>query len=787
MDWWLITFLLGALLSLFLPIVPTLFYVLLFITLSLISYFFVSTRKFAGVLAGCAWLLWHASIYQAGLENQQKLITDRTSQQVSVQGEIDDLPQVNKGTQRFNFIISHVEQEPLPVPIRVRLSWKENNQHGLTKLLSGQVWQLKVRLKPAHGLANLGGFSYQTWLRKNQITSTGYVVNTQKNLLIKNTPTYRQLLYQQFERLLPKDELSPLILALSFGERSKLTKKHWRTLQATATQHLIAISGLHLGLIAGAAYVVFNILIRVVPIHLILTERYQLAWLKFNNCLIVILLTCLFTFFYAYLAGFSLPTSRALLMILIYWLARLFSIKLSPSRLILVTLVVIIIIFPFSLFSSSFWLSFYAVSIIFILLWRFNHIFAKPNKENVPRINRLKSWFIALFYLQLMLILLMLPITILLSYQLPLLSLPANLIAVPWMSITSIPLSLLAVLVTPFSENLATFFSHLSLTTLHILWWFLDKLTNLSLVNVAVSNVQWIFIFLTVVVLFLLVFLMIPLRYLSFAIFSLVITFFISREKLHNEQSWFVNIMDVGQGLAVVIEKNNQVMIYDTGASYPSGFSMAEAVLIPYLKYQGYQSLERLIISHDDNDHAGGLAMLSNQFPIKTLMYNTELSMSYCIAGNSFQWQELTIEVLWPNQIKSQENNDSCVIKISDNKYSVLLTGDISKKIEQQLIQAYQPKNTLKSDVLVVPHHGSKTSSSIEFINAISPQYAIFSAGYLNRWRMPVSHVVKRYQDKGVTTFKTANTGMIRFSFLSNQIKKQTYRHDFWPYWFANN
>ena len=823
MDWWLITFFLGALLSLFLPTVPTIFCVVLLLVLACLIFWFTKTRKYTGLFVGAAWLLYHGVLYQEAKQRHSPSAITPIRQAIIIKGVITSIPQLKNNTQRFNFSLSHINNKLIQKDNKARLSWKSDKHIYFNNLSQGQKWQFKVRLKPAHGLANTGGFSYQTWLRKNNLVATGYVINakstnkaktkaktTEKvvkqygiNILLENTETFRQKLYQKVTKLLPQHNLSPVVLALTFGERSQLTKDHWHVLKNTATQHLIAISGLHLGLVTGGAYLFFSWLMKVLPLNILLSYKQQQNILRFNHQISVIFFTLLFALFYSYLAGFSVPTSRALLMILLHWTARGLGIKLSATRLILITVFFIILFSPFSLFSNSFWLSLYAVSIIFLLLWRFRTNFSKKHIGKKQWINKGRQWLISLFYLQIGLIFLMIPITVQFNHQLTLMALPANLIAVPWMSFTAIPLSLLAVVFAPISDAMSTFFIEASLVSLTLLWQYLTWLSEFSLANINVSFSDWLF--LLGFALFIILYVFIGLSRRTLGILALPCTvlatmsFINDNEKASSDRTWQVSVMDVGQGLSVIVEvKNretkqteNKVLIYDTGATFPSGFSMAEAVITPYLINQGYQAIDKLIISHDDNDHAGGLSLLTDNFSVEQVIFNGNKQFSPCLAGNKMNWQGLTIEFLWPNLPIAQHNDDSCVIKISDGQRSVLLTGDISKKIEQRLIKQSNSNIgnvivNLQADILVVPHHGSKTSSSPAFIEHVSPQYAVFSAGYLNRWKMPVNSIVKRYHQRGGNTLNTAENGMIQFFIAPEGIKLKTYRQDIWPFWFAN-
>ena len=252
-----------------------------------------------------------------------------------------------------------------------------------------------------------------------------------------------------------------------------------------------------------------------------------------------------------------------------------------------------------------------------------------------------------------------------------------------------------------------------------------------------------------------------------------------------DDTPWQLVVFDVGQGLSLLIQRDSKAILYDTGAAYPSGFNMANAVILPYLQYSGLAQLDKLIISHSDNDHAGGLTEIKESIVINELFYNDKQPSknTVCLQGKSFLWQNLDFKMLWPKNIVSEENNDSCVLLISDGSRSVLFTGDISKKVEAAILQQY-PK--LRADILIVPHHGSKTSSSDLFITALKPSFAVVSAGYLNRWHMPVTEVVQRYQQHNVELLTTAKSGQIIFTMSEQGIRKRSYYRDLWPFWFAH-
>ena len=500
-------------------------------------------------------------------------------------------------------------------------------------------------------------------------------------------------------------------------------------------------------------------------------------------------------------------------MLLLFWSLKFLHIRLNLIRWFLLAIVIILLIWPLSLISASFWLSVSALVIIFSTFARFP-IPKVPLEEvsnvllkKVPQSPRNKKWreikarawlwIKTLLVMQLALTIAMLPIAGTLSYQLPFAAFFANIIAVPLMSVSVIPLTLLAVVVSPFSSGLSGFIADVALLCLSFVWQWLSYLASAKWAMVAISYQQiqlmmLFFVFIALALFF---------RLSKGKFIAILSLFFLAVSmplfKGSQQQTWQLSVLDVGHGLAIVIEKNNHVYIYDTGASYPSGFNMADAALLPYLAHQGYQSIDGVIISHNDNDHAGSLEQLREKMSIDRVIANdSKLNPdSACLMGASFSWQGLTFEMLAPIKPDGDKNDDSCVVVVSDGVHSVLLPGDISVKQERRLLNIKSIRKSLSSDLLIVPHHGSKSSSSRQFLAAVSPSYAVFSAGYLNRWHMPTEKISTRYNSFNIQTFNTAEVGMVTFKFSPDKAKNTndekhievfSYRENMRPYWFVN-
>ena len=869
MDWWLLTFFLGAILSLFLPEVPALSQLFLLLCFAIGFYCHKNLRYGSGLCFGALWILAQAYLYHNQLPktfinlmqnkqsfvvegrvlNMQVLLTSGLANKLSASSvQKKSLP-----TKRFNFLVSKINQQQLKTAVVIRLSWKKST----LEVAQGQRLTLKVKLKPVHGLSNIGGFNYLSWLKAHNIVATGYVVNPRKkqasslkgekglnslkkpiiNTLILPNKTIRQQLFEQYHQITPEHKLSPILLALAFGERSLLTPEHWQVLQATGTSHLIAISGLHIGLLAGSAFFMVMLIFKYLPLR-------NSCWQRGNIVYLAIAVSVLMASGYAYLAGFSLPTQRALVMLNLYWFSRLVGIRFTAKRLILITLFILLIITPFSLFTASFWLSFYAVAIIFVSLWRFNSWLTKGSS--------IWRFFKGLFIIQVSLTVMLIPVSAFFFQKISLVSLLANIIAVPWMSVISIPSALISVLLIPLSEQVSQWFMMLSLQSLTWLWYYLELLSKQSYAIISLSSAQQIIVLIAGLVIFTtfylspffwskrikrnIVFLLTSVLSISVLLTAVPSLSFLSQSFLTLESNiqakevdytsslsylskksytknrpyipWKAVFFDVGQGLSVLIIRNNHGILYDTGAAYPSGFTMSDAVILPYLQYVGIETLDKVILSHSDNDHAGGIKSLAENINIADIMSN-DSAMSHftqvnrkltaCNTRQSFSWQSLTFEILWPLTFDSsaeksnvfrktnkskQKNDDSCVILITDDKgKKLLLTGDISIKVEQELLKLYPQLNI---DILQVPHHGSKTSSSQAFLRQLSPELALVSAGFLNRWKMPVMAVSQRYHDYDIELLNSAELGQIILSFDEKGISRQSYVDDLRPFWFSH-
>ncbi len=645
---------------------------------------------------------------------------------------------------------------------KVRLSWRKDAAREA--LRAGQKWRLYVRLKRPRGFANPGGFDYQVWLLQQHISATGYVkIQADNVMLVTGQPKFFDGLRQHLDHGLFSDgekDLNGILRALILGDKSFISQAQWQLLVKTGTAHLMAISGLHIGLVAGFAF--FGI--RRIMALVWLLPIYQPSPLMLR--LVPALFSILASGIYAGIADFAIPTQRAWLLVTIFNFAHVFGRTFSVIYSLILAAAVILMINPFSALQNGFWLSFGAV---ICLLFCFSH--------RRPKISGAKSILLAQFAVFVGLAALLNMRQLPLTYMSPL----ANIIAVPIVSFFVIPFLFAAGLGVFIEPGLAQFFLSISQWVMAKLWWFLQWLSQ-------GDSLLWLFSSIPLAAFFAIsatVLLLSP-RALGGqlpGVALLAVCLMLDNKRSDTR----ITVLDVGQGLSVVVESDATTFVYDVGAKYSDNFDIGSRVLAPFLRYQEVREIDLLAISHGDNDHAGGLVGLLNNIKTRQLASNEVLPVdnllkakqpgvlrSTCLAGQRWDMGSMTLKVLWPDtsvplasvgdephkhrrQVSS--NNTSCVILLTLDNFSMLLTGDIERSVERRLLaNGTLPMNI---DVLIAPHHGSNTSSSIKFISHLSPQHVIFSSGYKNRYRHPATKVLKRYEKLDNVIWNTADDGAI--------------------------
>lgn len=642
-------------------------------------------------------------------------------------------------------------------------------------LQAGQIQRFNVRFKPVYGRANPGGFDRQKWAYSEHVA---YQATIKKHLkVVDGNRNIRARFYEMVK--LNTDNLNHqgLLLALSFADKSLISFDQKQIIRNLGISHLFAISGLHIGLLFSAVYLLSQ------SIYKRLLSPHLLGWFSLRLINVTALMGA---WAYAYLAGFSLPTQRAFLMLLVA--VVIFSLKRKCFKVDIFLLVLFIVLLwdPLAVLSVSLWLSFFAVAIILLLLWMFPFNATNKTNNQAPLLKRkVIKYLKLLFLLQLGLTFLMLPIQLVSFSGISLVAIIVNLIAVPLFSLIIIPLTLSASLLTLFYSPFALMIFQLC-ETLISMFFYVTVFASESYQLYSLNDQKIMFIiFAVLIVLFISHFQRAERRKTSY-LFSLFVICIISLKPSISNDSWYVDIIDVGQGLAVLIRSGNETLLYDTGARYASGFNMVDSEISPYLLSLGIKKLDHLVISHSDNDHAGGADIIASNVIIENRWAGEPLDSQYnftqCLRGQKWFLGVLSIEVLSPQAVTSNNNNNSCVLRISDGNRRLLLTGDIGKKQETLLVKEIAHK--LSSDILLAPHHGSRYSSSEPFIQAVSPTWVVFSAGFMNHWGFPPEEVTARYQKQSVKAFNSGLSGLIRFQISAQAIKIKTFREDLAPYWY---
>jgi len=665
---------------------------------------------------------------------------------------------------------------------RIFLNWKAKEVPQLS-----EVWQAEISLRPLSARLNFGGFDRQQWYFSKGITAVGTVKNAVK---IADISSLRAEKLQKVKKQTEGLSLQGLLIALAFGERAWLDKNTWSIYQQTNTAHLIAISGLHIGLAMGIGFY----LARVVQVFFSTRFIHPYFPLVFG---------VLFALIYAYLAGFSVPTFRAISALIFVFFIQIMRRHYSPLQLF--TLVVGFLLFcdPLMPLSVSFWLSCGAVGCL--IVWYRYVPFSLFQWKNRPYPQKVR-WILSLFHLQFGLLLFFTPLQLFLFNGLSLSGFLANLIAVPLYSLLLVPLILFAVFTNGavFSWQLANKLAE-GITWLISVFqgnWF-NVSFNLALLLTALCAGIFMLIIWSIYrepkvlssirqikrARFFTLNLSKPLLKndrinvlrCSFSIMSLCFMTLLFKQL--SKPIWQVDTLDVGQGLATLIVKNGKGILYDTGPAWQGG-NMAELEILPYLQREGI-TLEKLILSHDDNDHAGGASTILKAYPKVEFITPSrknygENHRTFCTAGRDWDWQGLHFQILSPHSIVERADNPhSCVILVDDGKHRVLLTGDAETKNEQIFARTLG-----KIDVLQVGHHGSKTSTSEYLLSQVRPDVAIISSGRWNLWKFPHYLVIERLQRYKSAVENTAISGQVRINFFKERLEIQQARTEF-SSWYA--
>lgn len=693
---------------------------------------------------------------------------------VVLRGRIVSIPDTDRIS--TGFVLRVDDGPPLLRGESVRL----RDYSGLS-VRAGQRWQFDVRLRPPVGTANPGAWDSEAQYIQRGIRALGYTREGPDNRLLADAglatgsvAALRQFLLERMNRVLTPDSAAwQLLPALLIGYRGQISSDTRELLAATGTSHLFVISGLHIGLIAMLVYTGSGFLFRLLlPLGLTLIPRQHPA----------VCCAILASALYSLLAGFSLPTQRALVMIVVFMGGGLLGKSLSLAVRFLLAMALVLTLNPLAGMNAGFWLSFTAVAAL---------LFMGTGSTGSGFAELLRTQWRIFVALSLPLIVWMGQVTLIAPL--------VNLLAIPLMGMVLLPLAFLTLLVILVNESFA---SLLAVPLQYLLQQTVDVLELVRgssavlpdwRLDLSVPDPYWFGLLCMALAV---VLLLVPLRAtLRWLVPILLLPVLVSgREPIPNEM--WIRILDVGQGLAIVMQYADKTLLYDTGAAFSGDYDMGAAVVVPVLRALGIRHLDLLVVSHADNDHSGGAASVLEAVPVTSLMVgqalpeatragsqNKRLTWRFCRAGQHWRWQNLDLTILYPDQSYADSNLNSCVLRVQLGEASVLFSGDINRDVEYQL--ARQWRQNLASTVLIAPHHGSKDASSYPLLKTVNPAWVVFSSGAYNRFSHPARQIQQRYRQQGSQLLSTASGGMISLRLRGNSesVAVSCYRQAQPRYW----
>ncbi|GAB3258877.1 ComEC/Rec2 family competence protein [Chitinimonas naiadis] len=675
---------------------------------------------------------------RAELRLSDRLATTLEQQPVTVEGVIVGLPQPSDYGPRLRLKVEHA---PDGVPGLLLLS---DYAKPAGNWASGQRWRLSVRLKRPHGSANPGAADYEAWLLGEGIGATGSIARQGRQLLEERTfapstllDTARARLAAHIRQSLAGRPYTEVMVALVVGEQSGISQPQWQLFRNTGITHLVSISGLHITLVAGLLGGLGGWLWR----------RNSSLTLRLPARKAALLVGLLAAISYSLLAGFSIPTQRTCFMLAVAACALLSGRSLSVSRIWLLALGLTVLFDPWAVLSAGFWLSYLTVG---AMLWAL----AGQQGEALGWRAKIAQWGAVQWAATLG----SLPLLLILFQQLPLASPLANAIAIPLISSVATPLALAGALD---PSGMLLLLAH---WVLQATLWLLTPLSDSRLVWSQAAPAAWAMLPASLAVLALLLPRGTPGK---LAASVLLLPLLLPLPTGLAEGAYQATVYDVGQGLAVLVQTREHSLLFDTGPPGGGG-----RVLPGALRAAGVSTLDVLVLSHGDNDHTGGASAILAQTPVTHVLGVTPYVAAMeagvalphsqpCLAGQQWQWNGVRFDMLHPYDAlptKEGDNAQSCVLRISSPGGSLLIPADIGVAQEYQLIAN---ATQLKSDVLLLPHHGSNSSSSPAFVQAVAPRLAIATVGYLNRFHHPRPDIVARYRAAGATFWRSDHDGAV--------------------------
>lgn len=705
----------------------------------------------AAALLGVAWhLVW------AGLRLDAQLPPELEGVDMQVSGIVRGLPRRFDEIQQFTFEIKQSDHGFADRKVLL-------NHYGEEEIRAGKAYRFEIRMNRPRGLANPGVFDYEAWLFQRGVAARGYVRGPAEPAPELGTAwldSFRAALKADLLRLASDaetavtieasrssddrsrgNETAGIIVALALGDGSGLTDEQWELFRQTGTNHLFVISGLHIGLICLLAYGLTLFTVKRFPTLMLLAPAQKIA--------LVPALAAACT--YGLISGFGLPAQRALVMAAVFMLATLFSIKQPASLRFLLAMAVVLTLNPLSFLGMGFWLSFLAVAALLL---------AQPPGP------RPTTWLIASLRPQLAVAAGLLVPLLFWMGEVSLLGPLVNLPAIPLVGFCIVPLCLLAVCAIPISEPLTETLLQLATWLLQLLLWTLNQTVTLSADFAILERETPATLTLALLATGSLLALLpkgFPGRQLTPL---LMLPLFFAPAKAPRQDLLRLHILDVGQGLAIIVQTRHHTLLYDTGASFSPDASMGDRVVLPVLEKMNTPKLDAVVLSHSDDDHAGGFPAIAKTLPIDRLYSSFKVPQATgptytCRDYINWRWDQVEFRFLHPATPQENDNDNSCVLQIRAGNFTALLPGDIEATVERELAAALRGK--LRSNVLIAAHHGSNTSSTWPFLKMTNPDHVIFAAGYRNPFGHPSPRVKERTAVFTPNMLNTSPQGMISF------------------------
>ena len=723
-------------------------------------------RRTIGLLLGmaaCALLAAGSTAWRAEQRLAERLPPALEGQDLQLVGVVARLPQSNLVGTRFVFEVESAlhQGRPVVVPRWLALGWYRGPDvdallMGADDLRAGQRWRFTARLRQPHGNLNPHGFDHEMWLFEQGLRATGTVRSRAGDLALKlgdaaghPVEQWRQRVRDRIDASVSNPAVAGVLAALAIGDQGAIDRADWDLFRVTGVAHLMSISGLHVTLFAWLAGACIGRAWRLSSRLMLALPAPQAG--RWGGLLLALA--------YAVLAGWGVPAQRTVWMIAAVVLLRSAGLRWPQPLVLLAAALVVMLADPWALLQPGFWLSFVAVALL---------IGSDPVRAVRPAAGPGASGWRARalatlrggLRTQLVASIGLAPLSLVFFQQLSLVGFVANLVAIPLVTLLITPLALVGMVIpglwalaVPLVSGLLQGLGGLAAWPWALWsapaapWW--AGLLGVAGGALLVMPLPW------------------RLRLLGLPLLLPLLAPPLPRP---GPGQFELLALDIGQGTAVLVRTRQHLLVYDTGPLYSPESDAGQRVLVPLLRARGDRQVDLLMLSHRDSDHVGGAASLLARMPVRAISSSltddhplraSPVPHQPCRAGQRWQWDGVDFAVLHPDDAtvaaNGRPNTISCVLRISSAQGSVLLTGDIERAQELALVE--RASAALASDVLLVPHHGSKTSSSEAFLAAVAPHVAVVQAGYRSRFGHPAAEVLRRYEARGIELVRSDRCG----------------------------